>query len=248
MIQSISNNLLHVYQNHFLETNFYNQTISLLNQVPMRMIQGKIIENAKRIVPIVLLVFGLIALCSLAIQCASMIGVGANRIKTHPPFTLASAFSAAKADFIARNILDNSEFKDATSAKIFLTIKHKDRFLSESHITSTINPIVKPPIVQKDVIAHLDSLFNKLQASIEFDAQLTTRFQVGILLKNRSISEKPPLFSQITAEVTVNKEKTFNFDFTNNTKLNLNNRVQEIFCQLIDIPFVPQLDAKGDFI
>lgn len=229
--------------------NFCGRAVIQLDQVAfkaMNVTQEKVAENAQRVVSIALLIFGLVAVCYLAIKYLSEVARFLGKMQT--PATLATEFSSAKEELlIDRRLLDKLELKDGISAKIFLAVEHEGQHLTEAFIIPKIDQQLSQQQIEEQFIAQIDALFDKIQRNIKFNDQCKTKFNIVVFLRDQDLS-KGPRFSNVDGEITVHKEECSGYGSSSSSRFVLTDGIQETQCESLNIPFTPQIDAQGDFI
>jgi hypothetical protein len=256
-MQSISNISRQNYQDHLIQpiTNFCGKIISLVDQKAFKALEvapWRISESAKRVSSIVVVIFGLLGICYLAIKFLSQTNKNAFSDR-QVSITLATEFSSAKQRILVEGRYfekgGSLNFENSASAKIFLIVDHQDQQVIETSIIQKIDEHLSHDLIEKDFIARIDLLFDKLQKNIQFNERFKTNFTFGVLLKDREVYQGQPHFSSLFGGGTIHQGKASNFsgDFLHKAIL-LNDPDQQIFCEFINIPVTPQLDIHGNFI
>jgi hypothetical protein len=255
ILSTFPKNLQSIYYSTFpVSGNICGRTAVLLDQISpqtMPMAQGTLAGNAKRIVSIALLIFGLVALCWFAINCVLEIARVSKKVVTPAtPATLETEFSSAKQELlIDRRMLGHGDLRNKTSAKIFLAIEHDNQTLTETLVIPKIDQQLSDKQIEEQFIAQIDVLFDKMRTSIKFnDHDKTTNFKILVLLKHSVTHRGQPIFSKVLAETTVHGGKTSGIQFSSSSGFRLNYDLQEAYCDSMNLPFTPQIDAQGDFV
>ena len=243
-MQSISTIFPKVYHFFSAIANFCGKSVIPLNSATFKVAHEQLSENARRIVFTVSFIFSLLAISYASIKYLL------ERVKSNPKVTLETEFASAKESlFIDRFILNegNINLKSGTSAKVFLTIKHEGQNLTQTCIISKIDQTLTHKQLEEEVIKQIDLLFEKIKPNLEFNKESKAEFRISILLKEISISPHST-YARLTAQITVNKEKISDFSISGSSKVGFGPALDKIFCESLDIPFVPQFDAQGELI
>lgn len=198
-------------------------------------------EIAKRILLIVsaVIIYPIWGFKCLIDRCIN-IQKSANQPQTRP--TLTSEIEYAKRKILDRAGLDNSDFNDAKSAKLFLVIRHGGNVFHK-------NVILPQDVNKEQILTHFDTLVNDIQQDIIFNSTSKTKVNIGILAKGKKDYQGQPIFSYtLTAHATVHYGELSNPGIASATKVLASNAVQNSFCDLMEINQAPQIDYQGNFI
>lgn len=272
MITTISNIIPYISQNYFsLAANFYGKTVSLLSLFTCPTI-NVVQDQAKRIRILALFVFGVAIALSLPLVLVPVLNWLSDKLNSPKPATLKTEFSAAKqALLVDRELLEKAtiDLEHTCAAKIFLTMIHNKQPVTDTCIISQIpHQIWTHKQIKDELIRQIDSLFDRLQNRIAFNDDAQTEFKIGILFKDTPIEPcvdallkgddmpleiknqylSPQTFSQIIGSVKTYKGQTSNDNFADGTRFELDDQIQQDFCEAMDITFAPQINASNEFI